>query len=399
MKIAVLGNTNNYPFMLALALRRQGHEVTIYLDSKERLHSPSSYIDPSKFNGIELRDISGLINKYYQYLFFPPALRKLKKELQQYDAIIANGLWPIVAKAVRLPYLILLTGSDLELYASAKAFIKYSWQRQDKENLAKRVIRVCIAALVAGHQAAAIKNATAFNYFLKGVIPKGDALLARINPEAAVRLGFMMTDTSRFEYRCPPQNKRIRILLTARQTWQKPLKPGTTILDYKGTDIFLEGLALFVQRYPQELEVVLVRKGLDVAASEKLVKSLGLDPYVIWNDEMSQQQLFSEIINADIVADQFALSVVGMAGLDAMALGRPLIANGRPEIFRQEVGEDSPICQASTAEEVCNQLEKLRDPAVREEIGRVSRNYVVRNFSSDNAAKVCVESLNQGRHG
>ena len=77
-----------------------------------------------------------------------------------------------------------------------------------------------------------------------------------------------------------------------------------------------------------------------------------------------------------------------------MAVGRPLIANGRPEFLDPIAGEPSPICQATTPQEVCAQLERLTsNRELLQRTADASRDYVQRHFSSDRAAQVCLDRL------
>jgi glycosyltransferase involved in cell wall biosynthesis len=86
--------------------------------------------------------------------------------------------------------------------------------------------------------------------------------------------------------------------------------------------------------------------------------------------------------------------VVAMAGLDAMATGRPLIANARPEIGAEALDAPSPVCQARTPAEVAAQLQRLVfDAKERERVGNASRAYVERHFSAEGAARRLLERL------
>ena len=117
-----------------------------------------------------------------------------------------------------------------------------------------------------------------------------------------------------------------------------------------------------------------------------LMKDSGLSP--------TQKEVWEQYQLSDICFDQFGSSFVAMSGLEAMATGRPVIANGRPEIFEPFVGAPSPLCQASTPAEVCSQLERLA--FCLEELARVglaSRNYVEKNFSPVGAAKQILNRL------
>ena len=46
MRIGIFGNTNNYPYTLALGLRRVGVETVLAVDRREPLHRPEAK-DPS----------------------------------------------------------------------------------------------------------------------------------------------------------------------------------------------------------------------------------------------------------------------------------------------------------------------------------------------------------------
>lgn len=78
------------------------------------------------------------------------------------------------------------------------------------------------------------------------------------------------------------------------------------------------------------------------------MRKTGLTPFVTWISVMTQYAIRDGFARADVVFDQFGTSIVGMAGLNAMATGRPLVADGRPETFGPVTGERSPISQART---------------------------------------------------
>src|SRR5262249_26097314 len=149
-------------------------------------------------------------------------------------------------------------------------------------------------------------------------------------------------------------------------------------LNFKGTDVLVKGLGEFARRFPAaEWELLLPRKGKDLDATERLAAEQGVAGRVRWVEEISQREVLEEDVNADIVVDQLGQSVVGMGGLDAMATGRPLLANGRPEIMERFLGVVSPICQAASPSEVCTQLERLvNHPEERRRIGLASRAFV-----------------------
>jgi hypothetical protein len=131
-----------------------------------------------------------------------------------------------------------------------------------------------------------------------------------------------------------------------------------------------------------------------VAELVALIDAEGIADQVTWSDELTQRQVLEEYRKADIVFEQFGTSLIGMAGFDAMATARPLIAHGRPECLDPAVGVPSPICQATTPEEVCAQLVRLAgDPVARARVGQASYDYVKAHFSAERAAQICLARL------
>ena len=159
----------------------------------------------------------------------------------------------------------------------------------------------------------------------------------------------------------------------------------------------IRGLAEYCNRSGGKLDIHLVRKGRHISETAQLVREVGLDDQVTWHDEMNQQAVLRFFREADVVIEQLAQSAVGMAGLDAMATGRPLIANGRPEIIERIAPGPSTILQATTPEHVAGHLAALvASRSYREDVGRRSRAYIERHFSADVAARMFLNALSDG---
>lgn len=393
MRVGFVGNTNNYPLMLALALSRLGHEIIFIVDRNEPLHRPEFYTSKKKLAALEIVESVNVITSFLDFFIHSKQMKVLISHLNKCDVIYVNGLWPIIALKLNKPYFCLLTGSDLELYGDPYHHMRSYWDQLKGLNPFKKIPRTFLAGLISLLQIKAIEKSSGFSYFPKGIIPNGDRLLSHIN--SSKRFSLIMGDTYRFQQIELPSNDKLRFFMVARHEWTLPLKKGKTYLDLKGNDVFFRGLYLFTKNTGIKIDLILVSKGSDVENSKVLIRNLKLQDQVTWLDEMSQQEVYEQYKKADIVIDQLSQSIVGMGGLDAMAIGRPLLANGRPEIYRPLIGVDSPICQASSPEEVSDQILKLTDPLYRKEIADLSRIYVEKYFSSDSAA---VESLKAFRN-
>lgn len=398
MKIGFFGNTNNYPFMLALALRRLGHEVEFIVERSEPLHRPEfKYHDIPYPYPKWVHDLSVVRSRDLAY-----ASRKrmnILRILRGCDAVILNGLGPSLSADVNRPAFVLLTGGDLDHFGDPKNidYLINTYFRNSNalsSYLLRPLLRPMIQRLI-GMQRTGIRGAVAVSYFARGLVQAGDRVLDDIGVADNRRAFILMTDVETI--RNAPhlhKNMPVRIFCLARLNWKRPIPIGMIELDYKGSDIMIRGLGGFVRKTGIPLDIRLVRKGVHVRETERLVLEEGLASCVTWLDEMSPLDVLAEYRAADIIFDQLDNSIVGLGGLDAMATGRPLIANARPEITDRYVREPSPVCQARTPEEVCMQLERLvPDPQERERVGRLSRKYVERFFSSERAAQIVLDKL------
>lgn len=401
MRIGFVGNTNNYPFMLARAFHKLGHEVRFIVSSSDPLNRPEyRYAEVSfpypewihDLGQIRLRDV-----------MYPgsAARRRITHLLSDCDAVIANDFGPMLLPKLNLPSIALLTGSDLYALADVDTFMAGARQYGQLPPLLRSVAKWILVARLIRPQRAGIRAASGVAYFPRGILAHSDRLLRELGIEDERRIFNVMTDTDAFAY-CPqPLNTPMRIFCGSRLNWASLMPEGAVEIDYKGAEIMVKGLAMFVGTTGIPLEIRLVRKGMHVKETMGLVSELGLERHVVWLDEMTQKEVETEYRRADVVFDQLGRGVVGMVCMDAMAIGRPVIANARPEILEPLMGTPSPVCQASTPEEVSRQIRHLHsNPGERERIGLASRKYVEQYCSSVALAERCLKKLStDSRHG
>ena len=197
----------------------------------------------------------------------------------------------------------------------------------------------------------------------------------------------MLSDLEKIKYCKAKNNKRIRIFNATRFLWREPLTKVYSSYENKRNDIMIKGIGKFFKKTNYRLDIHFVEKGADVAFTKKLIENEGISTQVTWHQEMTQKEVLEQYIACDIMFEQLGKNIIGMAGLNAMAAGRPVIGNARPKIMEPLVGRKSPVCQAETAEEVCMWLEKLVfNPKLRRKIGLESRKYVEECFSPTAAA-------------
>jgi len=394
MKIGFFGNTNNYPFMLAQALRKLGHDVLIVITSEELLNRPESRY-PEFDNGYPEWILDAAHLTEWDMMTLSPSLAPVLDVLSTCDALVLNFTGPSFWPLLRRPAIALLTGSDLEHYANfATVEVRSAtWDPAYKAS-ADGQMNLNLLRDFVQRQREGIREAVAVRYFPRGLVPNGDMMLNELGVPESRRVFLPSAELDLIKPTPAPHNNPVRIFCATRLTWKLPIEPGRSLLDYKGSDIMIRGLGLFYRETGVRLDIQLVRKGLHVAETEQLIVEEGLTDQVTWSDEMSLTEVWAEFARCDIVIEQLVNGAIGGAGLDAMAAGRPVIGNARREMFEDYFGQHSSVCQAQTAEEVCAQLKRLVwNPAKREKIGLLGRRFVEEHCNPRRAAQTCLERL------
>jgi len=394
MKIGFFGNTNNYPFRLAQIMRNLGHDTLLVVTSQELLDRPESRCLEFDDSYPEWILDAGHLTEW-EIMSLSPTVAPLLNVLSHCDVLILNGLGPSLQPLLKRPAIAMLTGSDLEYYANFSTIdvrtanhdptYKASAAGQLELDLLRRFIQ---------RQREGISTALAVRYFPRGLVPAGDIMLDELGVPDSKRIFLPCAEIELIRPTSARHNNPVRMFCATRLTWKLPIEPGRSVLDYKGSDTMIRGLGLFYRQTGVRLDIQLVRKGLHVRETEELITEEGLTDQVTWSDEMSLAQVWSEFARCDIVIEQLANNAIGAAGLDAMAAARPVIGNARTVMFESYFSQTSPICQAQTAEEVCNQLKRLAfDPQERERVGKLGRQFVERYCNPRTAAETCLELL------
>lgn len=388
MKIGILGNTNNYPFIIASQLREMGCEVVLYIDApvNETLHRPEFYATQIKYPYPAWIKESTRLRKSI-CIHFPKIFSgKIIRELNTCDAVILNDYGHRFKNFIK-PSIIsisMFSGADLEIMADYEN-VKRMYLKNPKLWFVPPFIKKMFAKFSVDQLRRGIAKATLVSYFPKGVIPSGDKFLAEIFPnESYTRFNHFHVITEGYSYNPPPDNAVFRIFSFTRFMWKEPFPPGRSVYENKGNDIMLKGIALFLKRSAFSLDIHFIEKGLHLQETKDLINELGFSEMVTWHDEMPFKELQAHIIKADVVIEQLGNHYVS-GGLYAMLLGRPLIGNARPEIFEPLLNEPTPICHALSAADVCNWLQKLTaDRALCQNVGIKSRAYVLKHFDIKN---------------
>jgi glycosyltransferase involved in cell wall biosynthesis len=238
-----------------------------------------------------------------------------------------------------------------------------------------------------------ILAAEAVCYGQRGLVPAGDRLLDEIGVQDCRRLMLHFSNTVDLQPKPAPQNPLLTVLCGSRIVFRPEHNPAMSAMDFKGTDVLVKGFALFLRGGGQG-ELRLPRKGQDLEAALSLTADLGIENSIHWLNEMPLAQFYEEMAAADLICDQFGTSFPGMVTTDAYALGRPVMANLRNEIFEQRFFEPLPGFNAKTPEQICSHLNRIEgDRSLLLKIGEKSRSYAERFLSPKTMAEQLIMRL------
>ena len=373
---------------MAQGLRLLGHRVRLVLNRKELLHRPESrYPEWAGAYPDWIVDCSNLSDE--DIAFETPAIDHAIHHLRHnVDFVVLNDVGPAFAGYLRTPHAVVLTGSDLAYYANfdSLAMRTSMWDPEFKRCLQGRRYLRRMADLVA-RQRDGILGAEVVCYGQRGLVPSGDQILDGIGVRNERCLMLHFSNTIDLKPQPFARNDKLIVLCGGRLVFRPDQNPALSAMDFKGTDVLLKGFALYCQRGGKG-ELRLPRKGQDLQAAVELIAELAISDRVRWLDEMPLVQFYEQMIAADVVCDQFGSSFPGMVTTDAYALGRPVMAKLRPEIFGRRFPEPLPGFDAEEPKQIADHLIKMeRNRSVVAEMGRKSRAYAEAYLSPESMAK------------
>jgi glycosyltransferase involved in cell wall biosynthesis len=398
MKVGFLGNVNNYPYILSRYFREMGHEVIFFVTAppEDKLHRPEHFVKHESYPYPNwIREVSLPKPLSLSYAFPQIFLSGIIQELNTCDAVVLNdfghGIKPFLKPSI--PSISVFSGSDLDVLANPEMIPALS---TGGGGFIGQKIRSLLVRQTMNRHREGIRQATMISYFPKGLIAAGDRLIAELFQGKNIpRFPHCHIPIEGIEYSPYPNNEIPVLFNLTRFLWKEPLPSGYGSWENKRNDLMVKGLARYYRETGKPFQLNLVEKGIHVPETKALIEASGISELVTWHKEMSHKDIFEFYQKSDLVFEQLGNHIL-TGGLYPMLVGRPVIGNGRPEIFRPIHGEDSPVCQASSEEEVFQWLYKLLpDRELRAEIGRKSREFVIRHFNIEDEAAAFAQALEQ----
>lgn len=385
------GNMNNIAYVYAREMKNRGLDVTLILNAPRchRLDRPEFYDSSLSYPLpewiIEMPESENLTITKLPYL--PFIKDNYLKLIADADIVILNGVCVSLGAYIEdtnKKVIALLAGEDLDVNADYNNINKLALYAANKISILFLIYPILLFTtfFIIFQQRRGIRRAIKINYFPTGIIPRADQILQQIMSDKIYeRLelrGFPFND---IKYN-PFKEKEYFFILNFTRFLFKDLSAPAN----KRNDIMIQGIAKFIKENKIEknkIKIVFFNKGVDVPAAKELIEQLEITKFIEWQEPVSQMGLNQFIVDCDVTFDQLGNQWIGY-GIVSMAMGRPLIANGRPKVFEKLTQEVAPVCQAINAEEVAAHLTYLyKNPSKKEKIGLKSRKYIIKHYNID----------------
>lgn len=382
MRVLLHGNVNNLPLQVAMALRSLGVDAQLVFTDATPLHHPASVRRRWRWRWMRpkwVHDHSYLTENDF-ISWTTPLARSFTTLPSGIDFALLNAMSPSLDGILDIPQAFINTGSDLTFYGDRRfpEWRSADWDQRFRDGPEGQIEIAAMRDFVE-RQRSGIARARFSLTSPRGAHAAADILFDELSFEDSRRVMWRIADTdgiaaSPLRYRRP-----FVITSLARVDFQR--RSGGTELDLKGTDVLLAGVANAI-RQGADVKLELPLKGGDVEVAKNMVLDLGLKDRVSWLPEVPRHAYLECIAASTLVVDSLGPSGPGTVTHDALASGRPVLANLEPSIWSTVFGEAYPGFHATTADEVAAAvMTAVQTPSLLREVAIESRFFAEAHLS------------------
>jgi len=385
------------------ALAKQGEEVTVFttnIDGAADLDVPLDR--PIVMDGFRMRYFQ--VQRPRSYIFSLPLAKALEDEVKRFDLVHIHSIfnWPITPSAFfcrkfNVPYIVrpcgMLDPVPLKKayesgWAPTSIYLKQRFLKRQyfkgrylkslyhRRSYLKKILYLVLMEKRNLEGAAAIHFTSASE--MRATQPYGIGA-----PGFVVSLGIDLAEAEReiasedFRKRYPILQGRIIVLFLSRLDAKK------------GLDLLIPALGSLVAR-GMDLAFVLAGSGSSQYEAEvrKLLQEHGLADRTIMTGFVQGVTKWSILRGADIFVLPSYHENFGVAAVEAMATGRPVVISDQVGIHEEVSRAGAGLVVSQNSEELAQAMARLiNSSALRETMGRQARRLVERMFSWDRGAR------------
>lgn len=359
--------------MYALELRNIGHNVTYFVttSSSDTLSRPECHYAEIAYPYDDWIIERFIKNPLRANLLPFVYIKDVVDKLNGFDLVVLSGMYLMLASHLRAKKIAFLShGSDLDVWCNKSNYVNHL---NDLVN--PRKFTGSLASIFGiFRMRRAFKKCNLLITFTQGLSQERDAVVNDISKEWPGHTIYRFDVSFRPLYGASRVAKlrsdKLVLLCAVRCSFLE--SPGVSPSDMKGIDIIIRGVGKYIELNRMPVEFHIMEKGKDLLLAKKICSDVGLNKNAVWHKEMPFRDLLRLYEEADICFDQVSTSWLGAIGCYALYLGRPLIANSRPDVFHDLWSDISSVCQAVCENDIVNWLIELESIEAREKIGHKS---------------------------
>lgn len=353
MKVAFIDNTCNHGYTVMRYLNDKGYDTDLLLLTNEKGH-----LDPYA-DMIEKKYEHKIKRLHWDKGFWKVPTQKVKAVRKEYDFIFGADWTPgLFYRANKALDAFVPHGNDLFDYA----FIK----RPTLRTFSKITFGNWLASLL---QRKGIERACRYMIFDE-TNEENESYVRALNKPSFKRINtgipllyFAQYNGSAFQDFCATnpycqQLKQLKkegytlIFHHCQQIWKNSIS-----LFNKGNDKLIKAFAQVVLTGGEQVKLIMIERGEDVAESKKLISELGISEQVLWLPTMTRNDIMACLSLVDIGAGEFGHSWYSYNVVyEFLCMGVPVI-HWRDDSYFQALGKELyPMYSAESIEEIKNKI-------------------------------------------
>ncbi|NQT22436.1 MAG: glycosyltransferase [Candidatus Omnitrophica bacterium] len=355
MRIKIYGGPLSISYNLAKVLHGKNADVTLFIDKTQ---IDDSYSPAWEDEDIDLASqdwIEEVNLRFNRCILKGKREKEFLKELRESDVLHMYGESSIWASFTDIPYVYNSYGFDLD----QMLFGRKGFKGRMLSCLLRRSLLKAKSIIAFPHQYKMLKKMelnTKINY-----IPCPIDTEKYNNKETSLEDELKKRSNYDFIFFSP-----------SRHEWTHTHKSN------KGNDKLIRAFKKYIETSSKRALLILVEKGDDLMKTKLLLREYLLEEHVMWIKPQKKNELINFYNASDIVFDQFTLGGFGQTFLESMSCGKPTFIYLTKD-YRDLYEEAPPCINVSGENEILEKLlEYTRDKKMREDIGRASREWVMK---------------------
>lgn len=399
-RVVFLGNSNNEPFRLAHEFSRSGFDVDLIVLSQSALDDPRHLTTSRYFAGSAVR-VDYSFRDRSQWDWFIASRRlplRLGRVLGRADLVVANSVGLGLTLRLDAPHFSYLTGSDATEYTRA------SLADEIPLGGARTFLRAAIHGKVPSgvvrsfvdSQRRGVATSRLIVSMARGLSADLDAAIAAAGADSVPRASWAAStyppSPTPQRRQLPNGSDEVQVLLGARLTEASSSPWRRSDLDDKGSEIALAGWAR-ARAEGLRGRLTVFAKGTAVNAMQRLAVDLGIDGDLRWLPEGGFNHFLTAVAEADVVIDSVGKAPPGRVSIEALALGRIVVARAPIQVQDALLGVHFPtLLAAHDAATVASRLWQADEMRKDAKLAASARDLALRHLSPGQRASSIIDA-------